>query len=252
MSHRKKSEKDKERARLWRLNNPDKVRAQQERRLLRAHGLLEPFTPPESKPAEQIKSEQAERMKRFHSRRQERLATDPEFAAAYRAKARETDRLRYQARKADPEAHAAWLAYKRENGRIRRRLKRGLPPDAPLHCHRLTDEERARRKAEWERIKAERAANRPPRVKLTDAERKERKNAAQRAKYQAKRDAERQKRGAEVATAKAMQPKPQPPKACPDPPALQALFAKASKGQRPMDPYYGKKLGAFTARAKWI
>lgn len=253
MSRRKKTEKDKERARLWRLNNPEKVRAQQERRLLRAHGLLEPYTPPPKKPEEQVKLEQAARMKEYHTRRQELLATDPEFAAKYRAKARLKDKERYDRRKADPEAYKIWLECKRRQKFTRYRLAHGIPLDAP-HRLKITDEERARRQAEKEQRKAEREAIRaakPP--KIMPEERLERRKA-KRVEYDKKRrDLERVKRAAEVANDKANYPiKVTPPKVCPDPPELQALFAKASKGQPPINRYTGKKLGAFTARAKWI
>lgn len=248
-----KSERDKQRAKEWRLENPDKVKAQQARKRLRAKGLLEPYVHPTKKPEEQAKAEQAARMKRFHASRQERLKTDPEFAIAYKARARAKDKQRYESRKADPVAYQEWLAHKREQKFIRYRIKHGIPLDAP-HRLKISDEERALRKAEKERLKAERAAIRAAKQpKLTPEERLERRRARALERYYKKRDLERQKRAAEVAEAMVRYPTSAPtPQVCPDPPELQALFAKASKGERPMHHFTGKKMGAFTARLKWL
>ena len=244
------SEKDKERQKRWREQNPEKVRAQWQRRLAREKGILAPWVKPEKLTEEQARERNAARMKQYHQNRKERLAADPEYAAEMnrRNKAREAER--YARLKANPAA----LEAMRLRERNRKRLKRGIPLDAAVMSYRLTDEERARRKAEKERLKAERAAARaamPP--KMTPEERAERRREQQRAYDKKKRDLERQKRAAEVAESKASYHGSAPmPKVCPDPPELQALFAKASKGQPPMPLYEGKKMGAFTARTKWM
>lgn len=254
---KRKSERAKQRAKEWRAENPDKCREQQLRKRLRAKGLLEPYVPPVKKSEEEVKKEQAARMKEFHKRRKERLETDPEYAAKYRAKARLKDKLRYEARKADPEAYKAWLEGKRQAKFIRYRLKHGIPLDAPVQ-KKITDEEKARRLAEKEQRKAERAAEReanrvarPP--KLTPEERELRRRA-KRAEYdRKKRDLARARRAVEVANDKAGYPSScTTPKVCPDPPELQALFAKASKGEKPFARFTGTKMGVFTARTKWM
>lgn len=248
---KRKSERAKQRAKEWRAENPDLVRKQAERKRLRAKGLLPPYVPTPKKSNEQILKEQAARMKDFHSRRRERIATDPEFAAAYRAKANASDKLRYERRKADPEAYTAWLAHKRHKKFINYRIKHGIPLDAP-HRLKITEEERAARAEEQLRLKAERAAANPAKQRLSEDERKERLRATKRAYKKKSRDAERARRAAEVEAAKANQPPPAPPTVCPDPPELQALFRKASKGEPPTphNPYV-KKRSAFQIRG-WI
>lgn len=245
-----RSEQAKERYRRWREENHDKVRAQRQRRHLRKKGLLPPWEKPVKLSEEETRQRNIERLKVYRQNRKEQLASNPEYAAELLRRQKERDRARYERLKANPEA----LEAARLKERNRKRLKRGIPLDAPVMPYRLTDEERERRKAEKERLKAERAAARaakPP--KMTPEERKERRRLQQMERDKKKRDLERQKRAAEVANAMASYPtSATPPKVCPDPPELQALFAKASKGQPPMHNYTGKKMGAFTARVKWL
>lgn len=245
-----KSEKDKERYRKWRAENQDKVREQRKRRWARKKGLLEPYVKPEPLSEEEAKARHIDRMKKHHQRRKERLATDPEYAKRHCEAEVARYKRRYERLKADPEAYRLKLEIERN----RRRVKKGIPLEAPVLSYRLTDEERAARKAEKEQLKAERAAARaaiPP--KMTREERLARRRWQQNERYRKKRDLERARRAAEVENDKANYPqRVTPPQVCPDPPELQALFAKASKGERPFASFAGKKMGVFTARAKWI
>lgn len=215
-----KTEKEKERYRQWRKENPEKVAAQRARYKARKSGQLESWVKPEKPTAEQIRARNIERQKSKYLKRKERLASDPEFAAAYRAKERARAVARYAKVISDPAIQAA----KNEKERIRR--------------------------AEKQRLKAEVAAK-PQRTKMTPEERRLRRRFQQNEYDRKKREKLRAERSAEVSAAIAKNP-PKTPVFCPDPPELQALFAKASKGQRPIDPYYGKKMGAFTARTKWM
>ena len=234
----------------WRKANPEKVKAQQARKRLRAKGLLEPFNKPPKLTEEETRQRNIERLKIYHANRKAKMEANPEYAAEMKRRDNNRAKARYERLLADPEK----LEARRIKERNRKRLKRGIPLDAPVMPYRLTDEERARRKAEKERIKADRAATRAAKQsKLTPEERLERRRANDLARYHKKRDLERQKRAAEVAEAKARYPTTAPtPQVCPDPPELQALFAKASKGERPMHHFTGKKMGAFTARLKWL
>lgn len=242
-----KSEKDKERYRRWRQENPDKVREQRKRRWARKTGVLPPYEKPAPLTAEQLQEKSLAKKKLEYQRRKERLATDPEYAEKFRAKERERGVRRYARLLADPEKRAQKL----EQERIRNRIKKGIPLDAPVMTRGLTDEQRAERKAEKERLKAERAAARPP--KMTPEERKARRRVWQKEYDKKKRDLARARRAAEVAEAMARYPSSQPHKIIVnDPPELAALFKKASKGERPFERFTGKKMGAFTARAKWI
>jgi hypothetical protein len=233
-----KSEKDKERYRRWRLENPDKVREQRKRRWARKIGVLPPYEKPAPLTEEEVHARHIQRMKDHHQRRKDRMAADTEYASRIREQELARHRRRYEQLKADPVAYQAKL----EAERNRRRLLRG---------NRLTDEQRAERKAEKERLKAERAAARPP--KMTPEERKARRREWQKEYDKKKRDLARARRAAEVAEAMSRYPSILDPlKVCADPPELQALFKKASKGERPFERFTGKKMGAFTARAKWI
>jgi hypothetical protein len=242
-----KSEKDKERYRRWRAENQDKVREQRKRRWARKTGLLPAYVAPEPLSAEETQARHIERMKKHHQRRKERMASDPEYAKRIREQELARHRRRYDQLKADPVAYQAKLDAERN----RRRVKKGIPLDAPVMGNRLTAEQRAERKAEKERLKAERAAARPP--KMTLEERKARRRVWQKEYDKKKRDLARARRAAEVAEAMARYPSSQSPKIIVnDPPELAALFKKASKGERPFERFTGKKMGAFTARAKWI
>jgi hypothetical protein len=242
-----KSERDKQRYREWRQNNPDKVREQRKRRYARSIGLLPPYEKPAPLTDEQLREKAIAKKKLEYQRRKERLATDPEYAEKFRAKERARGARRYAKLLADPEKRAQKL----EQERIRNRIKKGIPLDAPVMTKGLTAEQRAERHAEKERLKAERAAARPPRK--TPEERKARRHEWQKEYDRKKRDLARARRAAEVANDMARYPSSfEPKKVCPDPPELQALFKKASKGEPPYERFTGKKMGAFTARAKWI
>lgn len=244
------TEKPIDRHQRWRKANPEKVKAQQARKRLRAKGLLEPFNKPPKLTEEETRQRNIERLKLYRANRKAKMDADPEYAEEMKRRANERAKARYQLLFADPDA----LEARRLKERNRKRLKRGIPLDAPVMPYRLTDEDRARRKADKDRLNAERAANRAVRQpKLTREERLERRRASALERYHKKRDLERQKRAAEVAEAMARYPeRVTPPQVCPDPPELQALFAKASKGERPMHHFTGKKMGAFTARLKWL
>lgn len=244
------TDKPMDRHQRWREENHDKVRAQRQRRHLRKKGLLPPWEKPVKLSEEETRQRNKERLKEYHAKRKARMATDPVYAAEMKRIDNERAKARYERLRNNQEALEAW----RLRERNRKRLKRGIPLDAPVMPYRLTDEQRAQRQAEKERLKLERAATRAARSpKLTPEERKERRRQQQREYDKKKRDLARQKRAAEVANAMASYPtSAPPPKVCPDPPELQALFAKASKGQPPMLNYTGKKMGAFTARLKWL
>lgn len=244
------TDKPMDRHQRWRKENPEKVKAQQLRKRLRDKGILEPWQKPAKLSQEETSQRNKERLKEYHAKRKARMATDPVYAAEMKRIDNERAKARYERLRNNPEALEAW----RLRERNRKRLKRGIPLDAPVMPYRLTDEQRAQRQAEKERLKAERADTRAARSpKLTPEERKERRRQQQREYDKKKRDLERQKRAAEVAEAMARyHTSAPPPKVCPDPPELQALFAKASKGERPMHHFTGKKMGAFTARLKWL
>lgn len=228
---------DAERNRLWRQANPDKVKAQRERRRLRKLGLL----PPEVKP------------------------TPEERAARNREKAIEYNR-RYRA------AHKEEIQEKqRAHWRKYYRLRKGIPLDAPSRVPKYaTDEERRAAKREAKRrcdakkrgttveeIDARKAAKEA--AKLAKAERAA-EDAKQRAeclamraqrKAEAKAAAERAKRqSAPVVKQPVAKPAPAPaPVNANDPPELIELFRKASKGAAPM-PYNPRvrKLSVFHLR----
>lgn len=113
----------------WRKNNADKVREQQERKRLRAKGLMAPHVPAPLVTEEKKRRHRAERMNRAYAKQREKIATDPEYAAKYRAESNERGKSNYQRIKADPEAYQAFLAAKRErNHRHRARRSRKTKP----------------------------------------------------------------------------------------------------------------------------
>jgi len=214
------TEKDRERWRRWRENNPDKVKAQWKRRLLREKGLLPPWEGPQKLSPEEIQARHIARMKEHHRKRKERMANDPEYAAKVRAREQERHKARYAKLKANKPAY-----------------------DARLEAEKIRRQKEKKPKAEKVKI---------VRPKLTQEERLARQRERKREYNKRRRDAERLKRAAEVEAAKAMEP-PKPPQAVsPDPPELVALFKKASKGEpvRPAAPYV-KKRSAFQIRG-WI
>ena len=225
---------DAERNRIWRQNNPDKIKVQRERRRLRKLGLL----PPEVKP------------------------TPEERAARNKAKAIEYNR-RYR------EAHKGEIQEK-QRGHWRRyyRLRKGIPLDAPPKVRKYATEEERR---EAKRAAARRAAAKKRGTTVEEIEarklaaiaaRAEKKRLdaikaeeckAQRAQRLAEQRAaaERAKRqAAPVVKQPVAKPAPvKPPVNANDPPELIELFRKASKGQ-PAMPYNPRvrKLSVFHLR----
>lgn len=244
-----KSPKDKVRYSQWRINNPDKVREQRRRFRARKSGKLEPFVKPEPLTEDQKRARDLERKKRDYLKRKARLAADPEYAADYYAKEKARADKRYERLCADPVALAAkrekererkrefsngprapamsksqYLAHRREQNRLKLRRERGLPDDY------VFPKSQPRISKTGEKLPA----------KPKPQGRKQRLNA------------ERARRAAEVQAAKAQQPAPAAPIICHDPPELQALFKKASKGEpvRPLPPWHKKKT-AFQIRG-WV
>lgn len=233
---------DAERNRRWRAANPEKIKAQRERRRLRKLGLLPPVLPPTPEELE--------------ARIARKKAKAIEYNRAYRA--RNVDEVK---------------ARQREAWRKHYRLKKGIPLDADLKVRKYaTDEERrlaknlAKRKAdakargttleEIEARKLARAAAKAEQAKLREAESTERRrqrNAekAAAAARKARRDAAAKAVQVEQRRVSAVQsqPKPAKPVNTNDPPELVALFAKANKGY-PVLPYRPgqKKPGALKFR----
>lgn len=244
-----KSPKDKLRYSQWRINNPDKVSEQRRRRSQRKAGKLEPWVKPEPLTDEQKRARDIERKKRDYLKRKARLAADPEYAANFYAKEKARAERRYERLCADPVA----LAAKREKERERKRAL-VTNPKKPA----MSKSEYLAHRREQNRLKLRRERGLPddyvfpksqPRVSKT-GEKLPAKSKPQTRKQRL--SAERARRAAEVAAAKARQPAPAEPVICPDPPELQALFAKASKGEpvRPHNPY-AKKRSVFQIRG-WI
>lgn len=136
------------------------------------------------------------------------------------------------------------------------RLAKGLPAEAP---EKLTKEQAAARKREGQRIKLRRERGLPDDYVFTHRPARKTKNGAAIPprsrgvrKKENKLNVERAKRAAEVAADMARRAPSSEPIICPDPPELQALFKKASKGEpaRPHNPYV-KKRSAYQIRG-WI
>lgn len=198
----------------WRLDNPDKVRNQRERRKKRLKGLLPPFERPPAKTPEETRAKRISRMKRYHEKRRKRMKEDPQLAEKLKDQARNR-RLKNKpasVRTKMPKEERA--RRNRESKRRWYRLKHGIPLDAPVG---------------YRKPKA------PPKPKAIDQE--------------------RARRAAEVEAAKALAAlvKPEPQKAiCPDPPELQELFRKASKGEPPRPfPAAGRKRSVFHLRGAY-
>jgi hypothetical protein len=161
--------------RLWRENNPDKVKAQRERYKARIRGEDVPYLAKQRKSLEEQQEYHKNRHRLHHERVKKRLAEDPEYAAAYRAKSNERSHKRY------------------------RRLK-GLPEDAVLRCGgpRLSEEEKAAREARKAEEKAIKLAERERQKLIRAQEKKAAKESARKARV----EKIRRKRAEEVAAAK--------------------------------------------------
>lgn len=161
----------------WRKANPEKHKAQQERKRLRRKGLMEKYEKPQKLSPEEAHARHIARCKELRLARKERAKTDPEYAAMLLEKERQKHRRRYDRLKADPEAYQAKL----ESERIRKRIARGIPLDQAVTPHRLSEtqrEQREQRKAEHKRQVAERAAAREA-ARLAAREAKQREKEAE-------------------------------------------------------------------------
>ena len=170
-------------------------------------------------------------MRNWHNKRQERIKNDPEYAEKIRRQSRARSFAYWERLKADPVAYAAYCDMKKHKARSEVRKRLGLPENTPpLRGKAMTAEERRKRNAEIQR-KAYRLKHGIP----LDAP----------INYRAKRprpwpkkiERERAKRAAEVEAAKSLvlvkQSLTTEKPICPDPPELQELFRRASKGQPP-------------------
>ncbi len=148
-------------------------------------------------------------------RRYEKLCADPVALAAKREKERERKRALSNGPRASAMLKSEYLAHRREQARLKLRRERGLPDDY------VFPKSQPRISKTGKKLPAK---PKPP-------------SSKQRLK------AERARRAAEVAAAKARQTAPAEQVICPDPPELQALFKKASKGEpaRPLPPWHKKK-----------
>ena len=231
----------------WRLANPDKVRAQRQRKKARERGELPAYVPPPKKPEEELREKQRTRMTRWHKSKLAKMAKDPEYAKKERDASRIRARRYFEKLRADPVAYAAMLEKKRNQ----KRLAKGIPLDAPVRKSRLTDEEREesnRRRAaanrERKRIKY-RLENGLP-VDAPGRKVAKKKEAEKRSK--AKERADRSAMIAEI-MARPVVKESLTPALSPDPPALQELFRKAAKGE-PVRPVkvHAKKRSVFQLR----
>lgn len=231
----------------WRLANPEKAKAQQERKRLRAKGLIPPYEKP---PTPDSREHRKAYMRDWHNKRQERIKNDPGYAEKIRLQARARAAAHWERIKADPIAHAAYCEMKKhkKRGKVRKRL--GLPEDAPpLRRAAMTPDERRKRNAEIKR-----RAYRLKRGIPLDAP----------INYRAKRprpwpkkiERERAKRAAEIEAAKSLavvkQSLTTEKPVCPDPLELQELFRRASKGEPPRPfPAAGRKRSVFYLRGAY-
>lgn len=246
-----------DRHKRWRLANPDRIREQRERRKARLRGELPPYTPARMSDEERRESK-LNSLRRYHAAVRAKKLADPEYAEKVRAEQNLRSRQRYEKIKQDPVLYAAYL----ERNRNVKRKKSGIALDAPVKPFRLSDEERAERK------RSRRAAEREKKrrvyglalgnkldapvkpARLSDEQRavrekrqataaRPRKSATKKASTKKAEEIARAKRSAMIAEIMSRPAKPAAaPIVCPDPPELQALFAKAAKGEpvRPYDP----------------
>jgi len=242
-----KSQSDKDRAKRWRLENPDKVRAQRERRQARVKGELAPYDPQRPTP-EQTAARRKEDHRRFYAKHRERMASDPDYAEKFKA----NERLKYQRKREQMQSDPAALEAYRTKKRNEKRLAAGIPLDKPVMLNKIPEADRHARKLQRDKQSRDRkrAAYRIANGIPLDAPVRVRK--PKKPKRPTRLQVERAKRSAEVAAAKAINVQPAEPVVCPDPPELQALFKKASRGEpaRPHNPYV-KKRTAFQIRG-WV
>lgn len=191
---------------------------------MRAKGLLPPYERP---PAKKTREDRIAYMKDWHRKRKERMAADPEYAEKIKAQSLARALAHYDRKLAaqgkPPVVRQPKMSdeeRKRRNTELKRRsyrVKHGIPLDAPFGYRKPKDKPAA------------------PKVSA--------------------RDQERIRRAAEIEAAKAAaarNPIPPAPTICPDPPELQALFAKASKGEPPRPlVHHSKKRTAFQIRG-WV
>jgi len=276
-----------DRHKRWRLENPDKVRAQRERRKARQRGDAPPYVKPPKTPEEDQREKQRNRTRCWYLAKRAKMAKDPEFAEKHRAAERARAMRHLEKLRADPEAYAAYLKKLRD----RKRAEKGIPLDAPVKPARLSDEERTARKraraaaSREQKRKAYRLAHGIPidapvkAARLSDEERAERKRARAAANREQKRrsyrlahgiqldapprnvvnkrEAEKRRKAKERADRSAMiaeiMARPVVKESlttavCPDPPELQELFRKAAKGDPVRPIHRGKKKSVFQLR----
>lgn len=235
-----------DRHKRWRLENPDKVRAQRERYKARQRGDAPPYVKPPKTPEEDQREKQRNRTRCWYLAKRAKMAKDPEFAEKHRAAERARAMRHLEKLRANPEAYAAYLKQLRD----RKRAEKGIPLDAPVKPVRLSDEERA------ERRRARAAANReqkrrayrlahgipldaPPRNVVNKREAEKRRKAKERA--------DRSAMIAEI-MAHPVVKESLTPANCPDPPELQELFRKAAKGDPVRPIHRGKRKSVFQLR----
>lgn len=228
----------------WRQKNPEKERARKaaQRRAAGIKPAPPLLSPEQRRERDRLRSETNRRAKGIMPRPpkksvEERKAVAKAYYELHKAERNEASRVRkLKASQAE-------------------RLAKGLPIERKPA---MTKEESNARRREKYRLKLRRARGLPddyvfpkcpPRFSKT-GEKLPTKPKAQSRKQ--KLSAERARRAAEVEAAKARQPAPAAPIICPDPPALVALFKKASKGEpaRPLPPWHKKKT-AFQIRG-WV
>ena len=69
----------------WRLDNPDKVRDQRDRRKARLRGDAPPYVPPPKTPEDELREKQRKRTRSWYLAKRAKMARDPEFAEKHRA-----------------------------------------------------------------------------------------------------------------------------------------------------------------------
>lgn len=230
---------------VWRKNNPDKVRAQRERANARRRGELAPFAPKQIS-EEEKKRRSREKYLRSRERIKQRKENDPEYKKSENAASKARSQKWYEKLRANPEAHAQWLKEKRD----KKRIQKGIPLDKPVKPQRLTDEERIKRQKEQQQRSKEKRRNKYRLAHGIPLDAPLRTVSAPRVK---KIDQERARRAAEIQKAKSLKLAQPKPLICPDPPELQALFRKASKGD-PVQPYdpTAKRITGILAKQRWV
>ena len=232
------------RQKRWALENPDKVRAQQERKRLRAKGLLPPYERP---PAPDRTEDRKAYMREWHKKRLNRMETDPQYAEKIREQSRARAMTHWDKIKADPVKHAAHLEKQRMKKRAKVRERLGLDIDTPvLRRTPMPPEERRRRNVEAKRKAYRLKHGIPLDAPVGFRPIKEISNIRSIDKERAKRAAEVEAAKARAALVKKSQPTAP---VSVDPPELQEFFRRSSKGEAPR-PYRpsDRKRGAFWLR----